>query len=466
MQKISTSQPLIIFVTIMAIITLSGLKQPIEAQEAPKPPIFKDGGGQGKSYFVDPNGRARNCTQQSPCALNEGIKQAKAGDSVVLLDGTYKQNLETRRDGADGKHIVIRAQNKGKAKIIDNVGNLIHIKHSYITIRGLYAHDKSASVKGTSTIRISIKGGQHHIIIEDCTIFRSGNSGFVVTGKDKINRHIIFRNNFIDGTGYNTNPRHAGNLPSEAMYIGKAGGFGNAPGVENIMIYNNKIRDFSSNGLDIKATVKKAWIYNNEFYDQVPYEAHGLKTHSRDGTVLIQGGEIYFYNNKIHNCDPHSQVFKIRKSTTSKPNLVYNNVIYNIKNNRRAILFFSGNRGATSQVYNNTFYRLKNSNVDASNRELVIKNNIGINGVGDNLSTSDAKASYFKAPSNGDFSLTSSATKAINKARSKPVASKDATGRQIVGNNRDYGAFEYSKNGNEENKRPLPPTIQSIEMRP
>jgi hypothetical protein len=438
--------------TIAALVVLVVFARAVNAEQAPPPPLFSGGDGEKRQYYVSPDGGdANDCGEKSkPCSLNTGLNRAQAGESVILTDGTYAQQLVTRRSGKADNHIVIRAEHNGKAKIEKSMGDPVLIKHDYITIRGLWVSDKRSSPKSFATIRIYRNGGNHHIIIEDCTIFQAGMVGFSVTGAKKKNNHIIFRNNFIDGSGYNKDFS-----TGEAIYIGK---FDDAPGVENIMIYGNKIRDFTSNGIDVKVTATKVWIYNNEFYDQVPFAAHGVPDHFRDGTILIQGAEAYVFNNIIRDSDVQSQIIEARASANSKPNLIYNNVIYNCVNHKLAVSYKSGNGGVATQVFNNTFFNLDSHEVGTDNK-LIVKNNIGLNGVPDNLSTSEFDKSYFQNSSVGNFTLTPLAVKALNKATNRPLSSTDFHDNQISGQNRDYGAFEH---GSTTQKIPPPTALRMI----
>ena len=90
------------------------------------------------SWFASPNGSGTTCGQGMPCSLNTALKQAIAGDSIILLDGTYAQTIKTVRAGSSGKPITIRALNRRHAIIRPNsTGVCIDVRHSYVTVRGL-----------------------------------------------------------------------------------------------------------------------------------------------------------------------------------------------------------------------------------------------------------------------------------------------------------------------------------------
>lgn len=43
----------------------------------------------GNTLYASPNGGGSNCTNASPCSLQTGFSQTGAGDTLILLDGTY-----------------------------------------------------------------------------------------------------------------------------------------------------------------------------------------------------------------------------------------------------------------------------------------------------------------------------------------------------------------------------------------
>ena len=61
--------------------------------------------------YVAPNGSGSACTQATPCTLNTGLQQAVGGDTVYLLNGTYRQVVQTVRNGSANNRIRIRALN-------------------------------------------------------------------------------------------------------------------------------------------------------------------------------------------------------------------------------------------------------------------------------------------------------------------------------------------------------------------
>ena len=74
--------------------------------------------------YVAPNGMGSACTQSTPCTLNTGLQQAVGGDTVHLLNGTYRQVAQTVRNGSASNRITIRALNRHQAILEWPLGNV------------------------------------------------------------------------------------------------------------------------------------------------------------------------------------------------------------------------------------------------------------------------------------------------------------------------------------------------------
>ena len=75
------------------------------------------------TYYVSPDGAADAiCTRETPCALATGASTAKAGDFVVLLDGTYSnQQLTPANSGTSSAWITFQADD-GALPILNGPG--------------------------------------------------------------------------------------------------------------------------------------------------------------------------------------------------------------------------------------------------------------------------------------------------------------------------------------------------------
>src|SRR5687768_13130476 len=61
------------------------------------------------------NGAGKEIAVSSPAALSAALAQARPGDTLLLPDGTYRdQELRLRAPGAEGKPVTVRAATPGK----------------------------------------------------------------------------------------------------------------------------------------------------------------------------------------------------------------------------------------------------------------------------------------------------------------------------------------------------------------
>lgn len=64
---------------------------------------------EGATYYVGPTGSGQECSRSNPCALATGAEVAEAGDTVVLMDGTYHEPLHPQNSGRSDAWITFRA---------------------------------------------------------------------------------------------------------------------------------------------------------------------------------------------------------------------------------------------------------------------------------------------------------------------------------------------------------------------
>jgi parallel beta-helix repeat protein len=73
-------------------------------------------------FYVSPDGTGCTCTRAAPCPLSVGATNAQAGDTVVLLDGTYQnQSLNPVNSGTASAWITFQADD-GAVPILDGGG--------------------------------------------------------------------------------------------------------------------------------------------------------------------------------------------------------------------------------------------------------------------------------------------------------------------------------------------------------
>ena len=100
----------------------------------------------GRTYYLSPNGSDSGAgTKVDPWkTLSKAQKPFEAGSTVILQDGEYLEPTATyfMNSGTERAPIVIRAENKHKAKIVYRIHKAQKdgycSEQSYITIEGLY----------------------------------------------------------------------------------------------------------------------------------------------------------------------------------------------------------------------------------------------------------------------------------------------------------------------------------------
>jgi hypothetical protein len=240
------------------------------------------------TYYVSPSGSGSSCTKTSPCSLTTGLDKAQGGDEVVLMDGTYTQILKSVRSGAEGRPIMIRAENMHQAIFRISNGNLTQFDKNYLTIRGIVFDGQKSGGKNGG---IRILDGTHHIIFENNIVkdMQASCIHFPSTNDQPIH-HIIIRHNEVDGCGHK-------------VYWGEAVYTGMKPGgslVTDVEIYGNTFRNFTENGIDAQKGVARFVVHHNIFRDQIPSVERGeslvetINGNERgtlnQGTIKLNGG--------------------------------------------------------------------------------------------------------------------------------------------------------------------------------
>lgn len=92
----------------------------------------------GTNYYVSTSGSDGNSGLSSGSAfktIQKAVDTAQAGDTINLADGSYLQNVVTKRNGSPGMPITIRGSRQAVVKGSDS-GRMFEINHDYITLEG------------------------------------------------------------------------------------------------------------------------------------------------------------------------------------------------------------------------------------------------------------------------------------------------------------------------------------------
>ncbi len=109
------------------------------------------------TYYASPEGGGDGSAPEKPFVIARFWDTAKAGDTLVLLDGTYTGaesmiNPPDELSGTEEAPITVRAMNDGKVTIDgEDVNNPVHLyKNDWFVVEGLNAHSSKSTVVGIS----------------------------------------------------------------------------------------------------------------------------------------------------------------------------------------------------------------------------------------------------------------------------------------------------------------------------
>jgi len=298
----------------------------------------------------------------------------KPGDELVLNGGVYSQNgrRAVTANGTSTQPIIIRAA-KGQSPLltrpadnIDKHNNIEFVDCSYLIVRGLRFQGGSSGVR-------FIRG--HHITLEECEIFETGNNALTMNSGD-CNAFTICKNHI-----HHTGLSNSGPTEGEGMYIGCHDG---SCRTTNTLIEGNYIHhlrstsDGGNDGIEIKFG-----SYNNTVRDNVIHDTNigrqypgifvyggGPKVNIVEGNVIWNAGEgiqvvsdAIVRNNIIFDCSatgitaaPHAAVPQMRNVT------IVNNTIVN--HPRGALIRWS--KASNVLFANNAIYCPESIAIDAS----------------------------------------------------------------------------------------------------
>lgn len=284
-----------------------------------------------KKYYVAYNGNDNNSglTIDSPLkTIQKAIDAAEAGDTILLSDGIYYQDLITKKDGIFAKPITIRG---GPSAVIKGggLGRVIEVNHDFITLDGFTVDGKHNDENTISSYRDKliyvigkgIKEGVNGLKIKNMTIKNAG--GECVRLRYFAHDNEIAYNTFL-GCGVHDFVYSAGGKNGEGVYIGTA--------PEQLTDGKNPTSDPDES--------RNNWIHHNVF-DTQGNECVDIKEAAT--------GNIVEFNKCTGEKDPNSGGMDSRGNT----NTFRNNEIYA---NRGAGVRLGGDtstQGINNNVYDN-----------------------------------------------------------------------------------------------------------------
>ncbi|MFO7955641.1 MAG: chondroitinase-B domain-containing protein [Candidatus Brocadiia bacterium] len=115
----------------------------------------------GATYYMSPDGDdgASGVSEAAPWGtFGHAFDTMEPGDTLLLMDGVYRQTLGPKRSGEPGKPITIRALNDGMATIDGEFERVpVWIDRDWITVEGIVARNSRRTV-------YSIMKGSHNVL--------------------------------------------------------------------------------------------------------------------------------------------------------------------------------------------------------------------------------------------------------------------------------------------------------------
>jgi MYXO-CTERM domain-containing protein len=150
--------------------------------------VFASTAHAANTYYVAPTGVSTNdcMTRGTPCDLDTGAKTAMAGDTVVLMDGTYTSGLYPANSGTADAWITFQAdqcalpiiQGVGADPLADNQDSGVYSSTStYVRFVGIVARGWSTGFGNGWTGTDTTTSNGHWEII-DCIADSNGRTGF------------------------------------------------------------------------------------------------------------------------------------------------------------------------------------------------------------------------------------------------------------------------------------------------
>jgi hypothetical protein len=324
-----------------------------------------------REYVVAPTGSdASHGTLAQPFAtIQRACSAAQAGDTVTIRGGEYyvDRQILIEHSGRPDAWITIRNM-PGEIPVIDGenlhtaggecfscrtVGLMQITAVEYIRVQGLHLRN-SYSVgllvgfpPGIAAAAPEEKRNTRHIVIEDCKIDRTYNSGMSLWYADHVtvNGCEVTRANDIDYRLPQEEKRHE--APHEAISI---------CGARHFVISNNHVHHCYKEGIDCKEVSSFGLVCNNLVHD-VPRQAY----YADAWFGLLE--DIEFRDNIAHSSAWGFAISVEGKGSEARNIRIHHNLAYNMKG--AGILFglWGENRLRSDiHIYNNTFYQCGSAN--------------------------------------------------------------------------------------------------------
>ena len=135
--------------------------------------------------YVGPAGTSDgDGTKSNPYDLQTALKFAKAGQTIIMLDGTYEAKsvieIPFSVSGTEDNMITLKAESTGKA-IIDGSNIVSYSKESVLFVKGSYWHIYGINVTNAADGYKGVHISGNHNVIEMCEMYDNGSTGLQIS---------------------------------------------------------------------------------------------------------------------------------------------------------------------------------------------------------------------------------------------------------------------------------------------
>ena len=258
--------------------------------------------------------------------IQHGVNQARAGDQIIVLNGTYYEEVYFNHSGYQGAEIILRSENREGAKVIGSIGGN---DVSYIRVDGFDVTNRRLNAiqdKGITFNRC------HHLVIRNNRVHNCRGGGISVDQSDS----ILIEWNIAHHNAYYNPDQHSGISVYQCQRRG--GGtetFGviirnNTTYANENLVNNPRVgRPTDGNGIVVDDTLNLDPSGNGRSYGRlILVESNLCFLNGGQGVHCYQSTDVFIRNNTLFK-NMKSFMFGGEVSVVaSRDVLVYNNIMF------------------------------------------------------------------------------------------------------------------------------------------
>ena len=392
-------------------------------------------------YYVATNGsNNNNGSSGSPWkTISYAVAQnLRAGDEVVVRDGTYNEAVSITKSGSAAGYITVRAENPGEALIRPpaGYGYSVNVGANYVVVEGF-------DIKGPTVEGHGVQvNNTHHVKILNNSVHDSGASGIQFNWSDFIT---------IEGNETYNNAR-LGWFSGISIYENRAvGGTGDTSEFRTIVRNNISYDNFQQTGLYTDGNGIIIDDFQNS-HTGGAYPSYAYRTLVEGNVTYDNGGKgiaVHWSNNVTarNNTAYHNNTDNKNTATwrgefsqqDSSNNVWVNNIAVadTSTNQYNTAIGFYGNNSNTTWLNNLTYNGTPGQasiNVQGGNSISSTANRLGVN-------------PQFVDPANGDFHLRAGSPAIDAGTGAYGLAGTDNDGHDRTIGTVDIGAYEHDSGG-------------------